>query len=144
HAGIALEHIQVLTSLLLSCGARIDEINTLRRQLDRIKGGGLARSTKAGIISLILSDVIRNPLEAIASGPTTPDPTTKEDALKILEKHLKLTAESRSHGYFLNSVLQCLRGSKALETLKPYDSVFARVQNIIIGDNKLAAHAAVE
>jgi hydroxypyruvate reductase len=141
---VPLKDLQALTFLLLSSGARIDEINTLRRQLDRIKGGGLARATKARIISLILSDVIRNPLEAIASGPTTPDPTTKEDALKILEKHLKLTAESRSHGDFVNSVLQCLRGSKALETLEPHDSVFARVQNIIIADNKIAARAALE
>ena len=141
---VPLQDLQTLTSLLLSSGARIDEINTLRRQLDRIKGGGLARATKARIISLILSDVIRNPLEAIASGPTTPDPTTKEDALKILEKHLKLTAEPRSHGDFLSSVLQYLRDSKELKTLKWDASVFSRVQNIIVGDNVLAAQAALD
>src|SRR6266498_2724566 len=84
---VPLEDLQTLTSLLLASGARIDEINTLRRQLDRIKGGGLARATKAKIISLILSDVIGNPLEAIASGPTVPDPTTKEDALAILNRY---------------------------------------------------------
>ena len=84
---VPLEDLQALTSLLLSSGARIDEINTLRRQLDRIKGGGLARATKAKIVSLILSDVIGNPLEAIASGPTAPDPTTREDALAILKKY---------------------------------------------------------
>src|SRR5512141_732700 len=77
---VPLEDLQTLTSLLLSSGARIDEINILRRQLDRLKGGGLARATKARIISLILSDVMGNPLEAIASGPTVPDPTTPEDA----------------------------------------------------------------
>ncbi len=84
---VPLEDLQTLTSLMLSSGAPIDEINILRRQLDRIKGGGLARATKAKIISLILSDVIGNPLEAIASGPTVPDPTTKEDALQILKKY---------------------------------------------------------
>ena len=141
---VPLEDLQALTSLLLSNGARIDEINTIRRQLDRIKGGGLARATKAKIISLILSDVIRNPLEAIASGPTAPDPTTKEDALKVLERYLGLTTETRKHEASVDSVLQYLRGSKNLETLKSDHPVFARVQNIIIGDNKLAARAAVE
>jgi glycerate 2-kinase len=144
---VPLEDLQTLTSLLLSSGARIDEINTLRRQLDRIKGGGLARATKARIISLILSDVIGNPLEAIASGPTAPDPTTREDALTILNKYSQfLTTETRRHGdtLFLNSVTQCLRGSKMLETLKPDDPILARVQNIIVGDNKLAARGALE
>jgi len=64
----SLEDMQSLTSLLLSSGARIDEINILRRHLDRVKDGGLARATKARVISLIFSDVIGNPLEAIASG----------------------------------------------------------------------------
>jgi hydroxypyruvate reductase len=138
---IPLEDLQKLTSLLLSSGARIDEINTLRRQLDRIKGGGLARATKAKIISLILSDVIGNPLEAIASGPTVPDPTTKDDALKILDKYSGvLTTEARRHGASLSSVSQWLRGSKEIETDR---STFAHVQNIIIGDNKLASQAAL-
>jgi glycerate 2-kinase len=141
---IPLEDLQTLTSLLLSSGARIDEINILRRQLDRIKGGGLARATKARIISLILSDVIGNPLEAIASGPTAPDPTTKEDALDILEKYSSLTPETRRHRDDLSSVSWCLRSSKTLETLKPDNPIFARVQNIIIGDNKLAAQAALK
>jgi glycerate-2-kinase len=83
HEGITLEDMQTLTSLLLASGARIDEINILRRQLDRVKGGGLARATKAKMVSLILSDVIGNPLETIASGPTYPDPTTMEDALAV-------------------------------------------------------------
>jgi glycerate 2-kinase len=143
HEGILLEDLQSLTSLLLSCGARIDEINTIRRHLDRLKGGGLVRATKAKIISLILSDVIGNPLEAIASGPTAPDPTTREDALAVLEKYL--TRESRSQGdSFVNSVTQCLRGSKEWETPKTNDPIFARVQNIIIGDNLFAATAALE
>ena len=142
---VPLEDLQTLTSLLLSSGARIEEINTLRRQLDRIKGGGLARATKAKIISLILSDVISNPLEAIASGPTVPNPTTEEDALQILKKHFPdLTTETPRHGDSLNSVLQCLRGSKDMETLKADDPIFARVQNMIIGDNNLAARGARE
>ena len=142
---VPLEDLQTLTSLLLSSGAPIDEINTLRRQLDRVKGGGLARSTKARIISLILSDVIGNPLEAIASGPTVSDPTTKKDALRILEKYFpNLTTETLRHGDSLSSVSRWLRGSNEPETLKTDIPVFAPIQNIIIGDNKLAAGAALE
>jgi hydroxypyruvate reductase len=121
---IPLEQLQALTSELLACGARIDEINTIRRHLDRIKGGGLARATKAKIISLILSDVIGNPLEAIASGPTAPDPTTREDAWMILKK------------YKLES--QLLVSSLKSQSIHS----FSRVQNIIIGDNRVAAQAA--
>lgn len=142
HEGTSLEDIQALTSLLLSCGARIDEINTLRRQLDRVKGGGLARATKARVISLILSDVISNPLEAIASGPTVRDPTTNEDALAVLEKYFSnLATETRRHGESIKSVTQCLRGSRRSKA-EDYD--YSRAQNIIIGDNKLAAAAARE
>jgi hydroxypyruvate reductase len=147
---VPLEDLQALTSMLLSSGARIDEINTLRRQLDRIKGGGLARATKARIISLILSDVIGNPLETIASGPTTPDPTTSKDALKILEKYSRFIAtETQRHGDS-SSVTpsapapgagEWLRG---LKDAKPDDSIFRRVQNIVIGDNKLASQAALK
>ena len=138
---IPLEDLQTLTSLLLSCGARIDEINILRRQLDRVKGGGLARATKAKVISLILSDVIGNPLEAIASGPTSPNPTTSEDALAIIEKYFPHSAaETQRDREVLNSVTQWLRASQPAETA--YD--FSRVQNIIIGDNRVAAVAAME
>jgi len=83
--GVSLADIQVLTSLLLACGLRIDEINILRRHLDRIKGGGIVKmSNGATIVSMILSDVVGNSLEAIASGPTAPDPSTSAEALSIL------------------------------------------------------------
>ena len=139
---IPLEDLQALTSLLLASGARIDEINILRRQLDRIKGGGLARATKANVISLILSDVIGNPLEAIASGPTVPDPTTREDAIAVLEKYFPdLATESQRHSDSLNSVTRWLRGSNEENA---DNSSFARIENIIVGDNRLAAQAAVK
>jgi glycerate 2-kinase len=133
---VPLEDLQTLTSLLLSSGARIDQINVLRRQLDRIKGGGLVRATKARIISLILSDVIGNPLEAIASGPTAPDPTTKEDAIAILKKY---DLEKRVP----NSILQFLESDNSLSKTQKQALGFHNVQNIIIGDNKLAARAAL-
>ena len=130
---VPLEDMQTLTSLLLSCGARIDEINTLRRQLDRVKGGGLARATKAKVVSLILSDVIGNPLEAIASGPTFPNPTTGEDALRILRKYGIEDQVPRSIMAHLNSAIP---PERLLATLE--------VTNLVIGDNRLASHAAVE
>ena len=143
---VPLEDLQILTSLLLSSGARIDEINTLRRQLDRIKGGGLARETKAQIISLILSDVIGNPLEAIASGPTAPDPTTREDALAILKKY---DIEQQVPNSILDILLRAPSFAQhssgtALAAGVGGGSIGGHVQNIIIGDNKLAARAASE
>lgn len=129
---IPLEELQTLTAVLLASGATINEINTIRRHLDRVKGGGLARATKANIISLILSDVIGNPLEAIASGPTAPDPTTREDARAILEKYALIQP----------TILQF--SNSLFETNKPNRPTFSRAQNLIIGDNKLAAQAALE
>jgi glycerate 2-kinase len=134
---VPLEDLQTLTSLLLSSGAPIHEINTLRRQLDRVKGGGLARATNARIISLILSDVIGNPLEAIASGPTAPDPTTKKDALTILKKY-------SLEGQVPDSIVAYLEADGLNLRYQEQTPVFQNVQNMIIGDNKLAAQAALE
>jgi len=134
HDGISLADMQNLTSLLLSCGARIDEINTLRRALDRIKGGGLARATKAKVISLILSDVIGNPLEAIASGPTYPNPTMNADALAILRKY-DLTDQ------VADSIIHILESHSLLFENRQQ---VVGLQNIIVGDNRLAAQAAME
>jgi hydroxypyruvate reductase len=129
---VTLEDLQTLTSSLLASGARVDEINTLRRQLDRLKGGGLARATKAKIVSLILSDVIGNPLEAIASGPTVPDPTTKVDAMTILKKY---NIENEVPKSILNILLSVPSITFAVDRNE-------YAQNIIIGDNQLAAQAA--
>ena len=131
YEGLTLEDMQTLTSLLLSCGARIDEINTLRRQLDRIKGGGLARATRAKVISLILSDVIGNPLEAIASGPTFPNPTTNAEALDILNKY-------QIKEQVPNSIRTILESGSLLPA-----SHF-QAENILIADNRFAAQAALE
>jgi hydroxypyruvate reductase len=146
YEGISLEDLRSLTALLLSSGARIDEINTLRRRLDRVKGGGLAGATKAKIVSLILSDVIGNPLEAIASGPTAPDPTTREDATAILKKY---GIQDRVPGSILGNLLGApspvhAAASAARHLRDGGGSITARVQNIIIGDNGLAARAALE
>ncbi|MEO7840496.1 MAG: glycerate-2-kinase family protein [Anaerolineales bacterium] len=138
YEGITLDDVQAMTRALLGCGARIDEINTIRRHLDRLKGGGLARATKARIVSLILSDVIGNPLEAIASGPTAPDPTTRADALAILKKYDIAKIVSKS---ILDVLLKA--PSSALAAGDGGGSI-SSVQNIIIGDNRLAARAAAQ
>ena len=137
YQGITLDDMQAMTRALLASGARIDEINTIRRSLDRVKGGGLARATKARVISLILSDVIGNPLEAIASGPTAPDPTTPEDALAILKKYDIAKIVSKS-------IIQTLEAGSLLPNLQQQAIDLQNVQNIIIGDNRLAAHAAAQ
>jgi len=135
HPGLTLDDLQTLTSALLACGARIDEINTLRRHLDQVKGGGLAQAAfPARVVSYPLSDVVGNPLESIASGPTAPDPTTKADALRVLEKHA-LTEKVPA------AIVQALKN--APETPKPDDDLFERVENVIVGSNALAAQAAL-
>ncbi len=134
-AGVSLEDLQALTQALLACGARIDEINALRRRLDRLKGGGMVKlANGARIVSLILSDVVGSPLEAIASGPTAPDPTTRAEALAILSRH---GLQRR----VFPSLLHVLRSSP--ETPKPGDPLFERVQNVLIGSNLTAAQAAL-
>ena len=137
HEGITLDDMQSMTRALLACGARIDEINTIRRSLDRVKGGGLARATQARVISLILSDVIGNPLEAIASGPTVPDTTTREDALAILKKYDIAELVSKS-------IIQTLELGSLLPNSQHQAIELQNVRNIIIGDNRLAAHAAAQ
>lgn len=130
---VPLADLQSLTSHLLACGARIDEINILRRHLDSLKGGGLARlANGAQIVSLLLSDVVDDSLEATASGPTAPDATTCADALAILEKYkLKDIVPA--------SIIPALR-----ETLKPDNPVFNRVRNTVIASNTLALTAALK
>jgi hydroxypyruvate reductase len=133
--GVSLADTQGLTSALLACGARIDEMNTLRRRLDLVKGGGIVKRNKgATTVSLILSDVVGSPLEAVASGPTAPDPATRTEALSILAKY---ELENR----IPISILHSLRTSP--ETPKPGDLIFEKVQNVIVGSNLLAAQGAL-
>ena len=86
---ISLEDKQQVTRQLSRAGAGIEELNCVRRQLSLIKGGGLARACRAGtLICLIISDVIGDPLETIASGPTIECPDGPADALSVLNQHL--------------------------------------------------------
>jgi glycerate 2-kinase len=123
---IPLDELQALTTALLASGARIDEINTIRRHLDSLKGGGLAHAANgAQIISLILSDVVGDPIEAIASGLTASDPTTNEDTKAILEKY-QISFEKLIFN----------------ETAKSNDPIFTHVKNHIIASNFIALQSA--
>ena len=137
--GISLTEKQVLTKALLACGADIREINTLRKHVSRFKGGQLARAAQpARVVTLILSDIVGDPLDAIASGPTVPDPTTYADALAILDKYRirgQIPGTVRSH-------LEAGARGKAPETPKPGESLFASVRNLIVGSNFQALEAA--
>jgi glycerate 2-kinase len=130
---VPLADLQLLTSALLACGARIDEINTLRRHLDFLKGGGAAYaavSRGARVVSLLLSDVVNDSIEAIASGPIAPDPTTCADAMSIIEK------------YDLNNKIPESIIRSLTETIKPSDSIFNRVKNTVIASNSIALQSA--
>jgi hydroxypyruvate reductase len=86
--GVSLEEIQKLTSALLKSGASIEEINTVRKHLSQVKGGRFAeRVFPAKVVALVLSDVLGDRLDVIASGPAWPDSSTSEDALKVLERY---------------------------------------------------------
>ncbi len=139
--GVQMEDLQEITSLLLSCGAEIQEINTIRKHLEVLKGGGLARlAFPASLITLILSDVIGNPLDVIASGPTTSDSTTYEDAVGILQRY-QIWEKSPQR---IRTVLQRGIEKKIPETLKKNDICLRSVQNIIVGDNHQACMAAMD
>ena len=133
-AGVSLKDKRRITELLISSGAEIAEINTVRKHLSRIKGGQLgAYFAPATVVSLILSDVIGNDLAVIASGPTSSDPTTFADAYKILERHQLLAKTPRSVASFLKKGCQ----GKVVETPK----ALTNCHNYIIGDNRLALEA---
>jgi len=137
---ITLAELQSLTNILLRCGANINEINTLRKHLDQVKGGGLARlAHPATMITLVLSDVVGNPLDVIGSGPTVPDTSSFADAYAVLERY-DVVADAPA------PIVERLRSGMSgqiAETLKPSDPRFARVHNLIVGSNLQAAEAAL-
>ena len=137
--GIRLEEKQEATQFLLDCGADIGEINTVRKHISQIKGGWLAKwAFPSSVIGFILSDVVGDPLDIIASGPMVPDPSTFQEAWEILEKY-DLVAEIAPS---ISNYLRLGREGKVKETPKPGDPVFQNVQHILIGSNMLALRAA--
>ena len=139
--GVSLVDLQRLTSVLLAAGADIFEINTLRKHLDQIKGGGLARAAApAQVVTLILSDVIGDPLDVIASGPTVPDSSTFADAWAVLTRYELL---DQVPGSIRKHLERGLRGDVP-DTPKQGDQIYRRVTNRIVGNNLQAAEAALE
>ena len=139
-AGVSLADLQAVTHALLRAGAAIGEINAVRKHLSRLSGGQLARLAQpAPIVALILSDVVGDPLDIIASGPTAPDPTTYATAKAVLARYHLL--DDSPHPV-LEHLEQGIAGRIA-ETPKPGDPLFANVVNVIVGSNRLAAQAAV-
>jgi glycerate 2-kinase len=137
---ISLADVQALTGALLRCGATINEINAVRKHISRIKGGQLARLIHpAQGVSLILSDVVGNPLDVIASGPTVPDTTTFAQAYGVLEKYDLLDKVPTSIVEHLAAGV----AGKIAETPKEGEVVFATVYNLIVGSNEIAARAAL-
>lgn len=139
--GIFLMDKQELTNMLLKSGAAITEINAVRKHLSAFKGGWLAKKAyPATVLNLILSDVMGDQLDSIASGPTVPDTSTFGDAIKILKKY----------DLWLNAPISVRKilseGAKGLlqETPKAGDIVFDNVHNVIIGNNQTACLAVVD
>ena len=138
--GISLADMQQTTDLLLRAGATINELNTVRKHLERAKGGGLARlAAPSDVLALVLSDVVGNPLDVIASGPTVPDTSTFADTCAILERfgvwdRLPANVAAR---------LDAGRKGEIPDTPKPGDPLFDRVQTVVVASNELAAEAGV-
>ncbi len=137
--GVTLEDKQAVTRLLLACGADIHEINTIRKHLSRAKGGGLARfAYPATVVSLILSDVIGDDLNVIASGPAVPDTSTFEDTRRVLEKY---DIWDRVPASVQSRIQQGLVGDIE-ETPKIGDAVFQKCYTELVGTNIQALKAA--
>jgi hydroxypyruvate reductase len=139
--GLTLEDLQVTTDALLRVGAIINEVNAVRKHISALKGGQLARlASPAPLIALILSDVVGDPLDVIASGPTAPDPTSYNTALSIINRYnIKDTVPLAVMEHLKIGAM-----GRVPETPKPYDPVFSNVTNIIVGSNALATRAAID
>ena len=130
--GISLGNLQRVTKALLRCGASIKEINTIRKHLDELKGGGLARlAYPATILSLIISDVVGDQIDTIASGLTSSDSATFSDAMQIIEKYHITSEIDKPILALLNRGIE----GKIAETLKKDDPIVQKLDNQILLTN---------
>jgi glycerate-2-kinase len=136
---VGLAGLQNVTSLLLKSGATIEEMNTIRKHLDLVKGGGLVKHiSPARSYHLILSDVLGDPLSMIASGPTSADSTTFEDCLEIINKYgINKLMDDKAMAFLKDGAA----GLKE-ETIKEGNTILKDHQNLIIGSLSIAANAA--
>lgn len=139
--GLRLKDKADVTNLLLRSGANIEEVNTVRKHLSGIKGGRLAEACAAAtVVTLILSDVVGDPVHSIASGPTAPDPTSFEQAMAVLKSRGIWSSAAAS----VRKRLLAGAAGKVKETPKPGSRIFRRVINLVIGSNLDACLAARE
>lgn len=136
---ISLAEKQNITKKLLSSGATIDEMNTVRKHLSKIKGGRLAEiiNKRFRVLTLILSDVVEDKIDVIASGPTVPDPTTFEDTKNILVKY-KLWKNQKFISKKLRDLIIDGMSGNIRDTPKPGNPIFTNIHNVIIGNNNIA------
>lgn len=136
---ITLDEMKEVTSLLLECGANIYEINTVRKHISQFKGGRLLEAIHpAKAVSIILSDVVGDPIEAIASGPTAIDPTTYQDAYKILKSYRIWDKCPKN----VKEVIKRGMEKNIEETLKSYKGY--SIKNIVIGSAYICEITAKE
>lgn len=136
---LALEEIREVTARLLEAGAGIAEVNCVRKHLDRLKGGQLARlAAPAPVLGLILSDVIGDPLDAIASGPLSPDPTDFARAIDVLRRHALWGCAPQA----VRDHLEAGRMGRIADTPKGGDPDLRHVRTILIGNGRTAAEGA--
>jgi glycerate 2-kinase len=140
-APVTLADKIAINSALLRSGASIRELNTVRRHLSAIKGGGLLRACGgAQVLSLVLSDVMQNDLATIGSGPAAADPTSFADAVAVLKRR-KLWGRAPET---IRDRLERGAAGEIQETVKPGDSILERAENLVIGDNRTAVEGAAD
>jgi glycerate 2-kinase len=138
--GISLADKLAMTRTLSRGGATIQQLNTVRKRLSRIKGGGLVRAATAGhMLALIISDVIDDPLDIIASGPTVPDPGTAADALKVLEQ-----IQQAGDGTATIPTAIWVELQRQATVASPSPTGVISCRNCIIGNNETALNAAMQ
>lgn len=139
--GLSLKAKREITKALLSVGASINEINTIRKHLSQVKGGRLMRFVARGctVATMIMSDVIDDPVDSIASGPTVPDNSTYIDCANILKKY---GLWQRPASPVIHTIKRGMKG-EIEETPKEGDPVFDKVYNILIGNNTSLCNSAV-
>lgn len=140
--GLTVGDVAAVSMRMMRAGGTIDELNSVRKHIERLKGGGLARlaSGYSRVVSLVVSDVMGDDLSVIASGPLAPDPTTYADALEAMRER----GVSRVDAPAVWAHLERGARGEIVETAKPGDPCFERVQQTIIGSNVDAMRAAEE
>jgi glycerate-2-kinase len=138
--GLELEDKQQTNDMLIKSGARINEINVVRKHLSSIKGGQLAKAAyPATVLNLVLSDVVGDPLDSIASGPAAPDPSTYQDAIAVMQRY-KIWEKCPPR---VRRILLAGKSGRLEETPKPGNKVFRRVHTSIVGSNRISCETMV-